>query len=185
MQDCPPPLIPCVVERVQDGYWTDTTGVCLYDTREITSFYEDNRYNISYVYELRGQVTLTNVSDISRTVRYHIEVPGTLTPYWLEPVEKSSICLDDDGTIVVRFEETLEPNELKVVDFDYYVIYNNPSNGADFNGDYAVDAEDLALLLAGWGDVTADNIQYDLNGDGVVNGADQGILFMNWTDSSD
>ncbi len=187
MQDCPPPLIPCVVERVTDGYWTDSVGVCMYPTREIQAVYTDNRFNIGYDYDLSGQVTLTNVSDVARTVRYHLEIPGVLTPYWLDVVDSMGICQEDDGTLVVRFEETLQPGQIKVVDFDYYVIYGNPYNGADFNGDYAVDAQDLALLLAGWGEVRAgaNNAQYDLNGDGFVNGADQGILFMNWTDSND
>jgi len=185
MQDCPPPLIPCIVERVTDGYWTDSSGVCLYPTREIISTYEDNRFNISYDFEIRGQVSMTNVSDVPRTIRYHLEIPGVLTPYWLDVVDSMGICAEDDGTLVVRFEEVINPSETVVVDFDYYIQYNDPSNGSDFNGDYAVDASDLALLLAGWGAVDSSNVMYDLNGDGTVNGADQGILFMNWTDSND
>ena len=184
MQDCPPPLIPCVVERVSDGYWTDSSGVCMYPTREIFTEYADNRVNVSYDFEINGSVTLSNVTDVPRIIRHHLEIPGALTPYWLDVVDSMGICVEDDGTLVVRFEQNVPASQSVVVDFDYYVIYNNPSNGADFNGDYAVDAEDLALLLAGWGEVVGNNVLYDLNGDGTVNGIDQGLLLMNWTDSN-
>lgn len=47
---------------------------------------------------------------------------------------------------------------------------------ADLNGDWPVDAADLALLLGGWGQST-----YDISGDGIVGAPDLGILLGEWS----
>jgi hypothetical protein len=47
---------------------------------------------------------------------------------------------------------------------------------ADLNGDGAVNAADLAVLLGAWGTASA-----DLTGDGVVDAADLGVLLGSWT----
>ncbi len=49
---------------------------------------------------------------------------------------------------------------------------------ADLNGDGAVDAADLGLLISAWGDTTG---YADLNGDGVVGSADLGLLISDWS----
>jgi hypothetical protein len=49
---------------------------------------------------------------------------------------------------------------------------------ADFNGDGAVDGNDLGVLLADWGPCGA--CSPDLNGDGVVDGIDLGRLLADW-----
>jgi hypothetical protein len=51
-------------------------------------------------------------------------------------------------------------------------------NPADFNGDGAVNGDDLGFLLAAWG---TSNATADLNDDGIVNGDDLGILLGAWT----
>ena len=51
-------------------------------------------------------------------------------------------------------------------------------NPADFNGDGAVNGDDLGYLLAAWG---TSNATADLNDDGIVNGDDLGILLGAWT----
>ncbi|MCA9291407.1 MAG: hypothetical protein KDA25_09775, partial [Phycisphaerales bacterium] len=51
-----------------------------------------------------------------------------------------------------------------------------PGSIADLNGDGAVDAADLALLLAAW-----DTAGADLNGDGTTNAADLAALLVEWT----
>ncbi len=48
----------------------------------------------------------------------------------------------------------------------------------DFNGDGSVDGNDLASLLASWGQPFS---TADLNFDGVVNGSDLATLLANWT----
>jgi hypothetical protein len=52
-----------------------------------------------------------------------------------------------------------------------------PTCTADFNGDGAVNGDDLALLLQAWG---TDQFFADLNGDGAVNAADLSIFLKLW-----
>jgi hypothetical protein len=47
----------------------------------------------------------------------------------------------------------------------------------DLNGDGLVSAQDLAALLAGWGQTGPT----DLNGNGTTDAADMSILLANWT----
>jgi len=54
-----------------------------------------------------------------------------------------------------------------------------PMLPADFNGDGAVDGNDLGTLLGGWG--PCPGCAEDLDGDGVVGGADLGELLGQWT----
>jgi hypothetical protein len=51
---------------------------------------------------------------------------------------------------------------------------------ADLNGDLAVDAADLTILLAEWGAVCTTGCVADLNGDGTVDAADLTILLAAW-----
>jgi hypothetical protein len=51
---------------------------------------------------------------------------------------------------------------------------------ADLNGDGAVDAMDLAILLGGWG-AGAGDLVGDLDGNGVIDAADLGMLLGAWT----
>ena len=48
----------------------------------------------------------------------------------------------------------------------------------DFNGDFLVDGQDLAMLLSAWG---SDDPDTDINGDGTVGGADLTQLLSNWS----
>ena len=48
----------------------------------------------------------------------------------------------------------------------------------DFNGDFLVDGQDLAMLLSAWG---TDDPDLDLNGDGIIGGADLAQLLSNWS----
>ena len=49
----------------------------------------------------------------------------------------------------------------------------------NFTNDEVVDAADLGILLAVWGDATA-YPEADLNGDGAVDAADLGMLLGAW-----
>jgi hypothetical protein len=54
---------------------------------------------------------------------------------------------------------------------------SGPPCPADFNGDSAVNGDDLGVLLNAWAqEVPAQ----DLNGDGIVDGNDLGILLGAW-----
>jgi 5'-nucleotidase len=57
-------------------------------------------------------------------------------------------------------------------------ISPNISRPADFDGDNAVDADDLGVLLSEWGTPSA---RSDLNRDGIVDGNDLGQLLAAWT----
>ena len=48
----------------------------------------------------------------------------------------------------------------------------------DYDGNGAVDGNDLARLLAVWG---TENTIYDLNDDGVITAEDLTLLLANWT----
>jgi hypothetical protein len=47
----------------------------------------------------------------------------------------------------------------------------------DFNGDNAVDGNDLGILLAAWGTIGGPT---DLNQDGVTDGNDLGLMLARW-----
>lgn len=180
--DCTPPLEPWSVVRTYDGYWQNTVGSVVTNTREIDTVYTDNRLNVGYGFEISGTNWFTNPTSTARIIRHRLDIPAILLPTHLSIDLVEDVCVEDDGTLVVLIERRVEPGETLEVDWSGYVRWVDPYSGSDLNGDYSVDAEDLALLLAAWG--TADPF-YDLNGDGVVNGPDQGILLSNWTDSSD
>lgn len=184
MQDCPPPLVVCDTERDYDGYWTDSIVICDRENHQLVSNYRDNRMNIGYLYETTGVVTIENTSDVARVVKSHYEVPMVLVPYWL-PLDQinGDLCLEDDGTIVWDYQIVLDPGEIVTYEWDASITWADPFNGADFNGDYAVDSQDLALLLAAYGPVDFNNIIYDLNGDNVVDSIDLGLLLAEWTDT--
>ncbi len=57
-------------------------------------------------------------------------------------------------------------------------VSGGPANPADINGDGAVNAQDLALLLNAWG--TA-NAAADVNHDGIVNAIDLAAVLGSWT----
>ncbi|HAW95730.1 MAG TPA: hypothetical protein DCX60_05590 [Phycisphaerales bacterium] len=48
----------------------------------------------------------------------------------------------------------------------------------DFNGDFLVDGQDLAMLLSAWG---TDDPDLDITGDGIIDGADLAQLLSNWS----
>ena len=51
------------------------------------------------------------------------------------------------------------------------------ANPADLNGNGAVDASDLAILLSNWGGTGLG----DVNGDGLIDGADLAALLSAWS----
>jgi len=52
----------------------------------------------------------------------------------------------------------------------------------DFNGDGSVGSEDMASLLANWGQTSFTKNPYDLNNDGIVSSEDLVILLTNWSE---
>ena len=78
------------------------------------------------------------------------------------------------GQGVVNFPATFASNQMFQIVFE-----PGPGCPADFDASGAVDAADLASILATWGRV-ADGTPEDLNADRVVNSADLGGLIAAW-----
>jgi hypothetical protein len=51
----------------------------------------------------------------------------------------------------------------------------------DINGNGSVGSEDMAILLAAWGQQSFTPNPADINGDGTVNSIDLSILIANWS----
>lgn len=184
MQDCPPPLVTCDTERTYDGYWTDSIVICTRENHVIVSNYRDNRMNMGYAYETSGVLTLENISDVARTIKYHYEVPSILAPNWLPLNEvNGDLCIEDDGTIVFDYQIVLDPGEVVTYEWNESISWEDPYNGADINFDYGVDSEDLGILLSNYGPVNVNNIHMDLNGDDEIDAFDLGLLLAAWTDT--
>ncbi len=81
---------------------------------------------------------------------------------------------------VAIYDRALSPDEIAA----HYAAADpdklcTPACIGNFTQDEIVDAADLGILLAVWGDAAA-YPQADLNGDGTVNAADLGILLSGW-----
>jgi uncharacterized membrane protein len=82
----------------------------------------------------------------------------------------SATGVSHDGRTIVGY--TLDGKAFRIRNFNA-----PPAVEGDIDGDGAVDAEDLSILLANWGGGGA----ADLNGDGTVDGSDLAILLANWS----
>lgn len=58
-------------------------------------------------------------------------------------------------------------------------LFTAPPCPGDFNGDGAVSASDLGVMLGAWG---SDDATADMNEDGIVNASDLGMLLGAWGD---
>lgn len=76
---------------------------------------------------------------------------------------------------VIRAADYPEGGEGRIVRFT-----PNPSFPADVNGDGAVNALDLTILLGNWG-LTGPNRPGDVNGNGVIDGSDLTLVLAGWT----
>ena len=91
--------------------------------------------------------------------------------------------INDPSQIAIRFTVgDSDPQSIVEAAIDMVmissIICDDVEPNPDLNGDGVVDGEDLALLLAAWGDLDS---FADLNGDGIVDGGDLGALLGAWT----
>ena len=93
---------------------------------------------------------------------------------YLPEVDTGSVSLDRiRERLTAQWSSIIWPTE------DHWQTYLCPeSMPADLNGDGAVDAADLGLLISAWGDESG---YADLNGDGIVGSADLGLLISDWS----
>ncbi len=96
--------------------------------------------------------------------------------YVFTGLESCQSDADGDG---ICDEEDVCPGFDDTVDTDGDGIPDGCESPDDITGDGIVDGDDLALLLAAWGQCSG--CAADIDGDGVVDGADLGSLLAAWT----
>ena len=180
--DCELPRVPHPVTReTRANGVTQSDAVVVRETSTIVVNYEDNRNSMTYDAWCDGVITMENVSDQSRNLMYHLRIPMFQIPF--TPSFLDGFCYEEEADeLVYHVERVVAPGEIVSVEFSLLASWDdyNPG-GADLNGDYAVDSQDLGVMFTQWGSCVG--CTADLNGDGVVDGQDQGILLTNWTDS--
>lgn len=161
-----------------------TTTTCSWESPAGLVFdhvYSDNRHTVGYGLWLEGTWTLTNTSDIDYTHQFRITIPLYYTP--LTPNNLVNACYEIyDHSIVVLLDVAIPAGQTIQYDWSASAGFADENSGADFNGDYIVDSEDLGALYANWG-VAGGGTVYDLNMDGVVDAEDLGILLAAWSDT--
>lgn len=88
-----------------------------------------------------------------------------------------------DDQVIMWFKQTGGPADMTVV---AQLVHpdgslGSPAHPADFNGDGAIDGEDLSILLGAWGSCSFSPCMGDLDHDGLINGNDLAILLGAWT----
>ena len=107
----------------------------------------------------------------SATVTLYIQ---TTTKEYIEFLRDANVT-DDKGQ--VAYNLWVQAGKSAPVAMDSATLTVVPSNPADLNGDGAVNAADLSILLSAWGSAGPG----DVNGDGTVNAADLSILLSSWS----
>lgn len=96
------------------------------------------------------------------------------------PVFGGGPTINDRGD--VAFNCALTPAGNNQIEWGSGVYIAHAARAADLDGDGAVSASDLAILLGSWGDCPAPPAECpaDLNGDGTVGAADLAVLLGSW-----
>ena len=131
--------------------------------------YKDNRNTFTDQFAAFGTVTMTNVTDKPRTIRYRYRgVSGKRTkgevgtPFIIEPTTQEGFSLDvcvdaKDGVVMSIVGEEIPPETTKIIDFSILATFDEPVNQWDRNDDGVVDTYDLAMLM-GINGVDADDV---------------------------
>ena len=172
---CRPPLESFGVHRLEleNGYLHTTGGVAR-ETRVVEVDYYDNRRIVTDLFDSQGTVTLTNMTDQARRIKYRHHVTVPRGEYTITQHDTDYEVCAHDGEIIFYTDIVLANGASHTRDWLYTVEIERYG---DFNGDGFIDGYDLGMLFAGWG---MDG-ETDINGDGITNGEDMGILLENWT----
>ena len=172
---CRPPLESFGVHRLEleNGYLHTTGGVAR-ETRVVEVDYYDNRRIVTDLFDSQGTVTLTNMADQARRIKYRHHVTVPRGEYTITQHDTDYEVCAHDGEIIFYTDIVLANGASHIRDWLYTVEIERYG---DFNGDGFIDGYDLGMLFAGWG---MDG-ETDINGDGITNGEDMGILLENWT----
>lgn len=88
-------------------------------------------------------------------------------------------AIDDDSEVIVGLPGGSGAPSVNVNEVENLPV--PPCTESDFNGDYEVNALDLAYILGYWGPCQSGPCTaFDLNGDGTVDSQDLGLLFTSW-----
>ena len=172
---CRPPLESFGVHRLEleNGYLHTTGGVAR-ESRVVEVDYIDNRRIVTDLFDSQGTVTLTNMTNQARRIKYRHRVDVPRGDYTITQHDTDYEVCADNGQIVFYTDAVLASGVPFTRDWVYTVEIERYG---DFNGDGFIDGYDLGMLFAGWG---MDG-ETDINGDGITNGEDMGILLENWT----
>ena len=173
---CPPRLQSFGVHRQEDKFgWVHSTGGTVRENYRLEVDYRDNRKENTYVFQSEGRVTLENLTDQNRYVRYRhwVEVPlGTYT------VSKNGGYFDvcaDNGKVTFSLRSYVFTDTPSLVPWSYTVTVDPYG---DINNDGCVNGSDLGIFFGNWG---LDGVS-DFNSDGITDGEDLAILLANWND---
>lgn len=111
-----------------------------------------------------------------------VQVGGTIVPTQAYTWEEFTTTIVPTGLKVeisiVNISGITFPNDFMLDDISLELVVS----ASDLNGDGAVNAADLAILLGDWGTCGAcANCPADLNGDCAVGAPDLGVLLGDWT----
>ena len=122
--------------------------------------YKDNRNTFTDQFAAFGTITLTNVTDKSRTIRYRYRgasakrTKGAIgVPFIISPTTQDGfsldVCVDEiDGVVMSIVATKIPPETTKIIDFSILVTFDEPVDQWDRNDDGIIDTTDLALLMA-------------------------------------
>ena len=143
-----------------DDGLTHTVGINTLASGNIVEVnYKDNRNTFTDQFAAFGTVTMTNVTDKPRTIRYRYRgVSGKRTkgevgtPFIIEPTTQEGfsldVCVDEiDGVVMSIVGEKIPPETTKIIDFSILATFDEPVNQWDRNDDGVVDTSDLAVLM--------------------------------------
>ena len=162
-----PPCLPKLTNNLQtdrsaaeDGL-THTIGSRTLPSGNIIEVnYKDNRNTFTDQFAAFGTVTLTNVTDKPRKIRYRYRgasakrTKGAIgTPFIISPTTQDGfsldVCIDEiDGVVMSVVAPQIPAETTKIIDFSILVTFDESVNQWDRNDDGVVDTTDLALLMA-------------------------------------
>ena len=122
--------------------------------------YKDNRNTFTDQFAAFGTVTMTNVTDKPRTIRYRYRgasgkrTKGEVgTPFIIEPTTQEGFSLDvcvdaKDGVVMSVVASKIPPETTKIIDFSILVTFDESVDQWDRNDDGVIDTTDLTMLMA-------------------------------------
>ena len=172
---CRPPLESFGVHRLEleNGYLHTTGGVAR-ESRVVEVDYIDNRRIVTDLFDSQGTVTLTNMTNQARRIKYRHQVTVPIGDYTITQHDTDYEVCADNGQVTFYTDVVLATGVPFTKDW-VYTVEVDP--WGDLNDDGDIDGYDLGMMFSQWGM----NGVADFNSDGIVDAEDLGILLTNWT----